>query len=109
MYVFATTAQLPPEPEAGAEGTVTLRVRLPDGSASQRRFLAPDSLQPVYSWVQSLEGMPLWPPGSWVLGTTWPRKVWPDAEGTTLAEVVGAAGGGLHGAVRQVVLLVERR
>lgn len=48
MYVLF----LQPEPLADAEGVISLRVRLPDGSLHQRRFQAAHQVQDVQDWVQ---------------------------------------------------------
>ncbi|KAL6763065.1 hypothetical protein V8C86DRAFT_2506623 [Haematococcus lacustris] len=92
-----------PEPDARPGGrsvqpVVVLRVRLPDGSVSTRRWHAADSLQQVYWWVQSLEAMPLWEPGQWRLATSFPRRPLPDS-----LQVADVAGG-----EAQVALLVEQ-
>ena len=41
----AKLASLGPEPAAGVAGAVQIRVRLPDSTNHQRRFLASDALQ----------------------------------------------------------------
>jgi len=86
------------EPPAGPDA-VAIRVRLPDGGQQQRRFECSDPLQRVYDWCQSLEGMPLWQPGSWVLTTAVPRRQWAEVA-APLRDVCAAAGG------RQLALLV---
>lgn len=48
-------ASLPPEPSAG-ERCAIVRVRLPDGTNHQRRFLPTHKVQHVYDFVDGLEG-----------------------------------------------------
>ncbi|KAL4443291.1 hypothetical protein ABPG75_011028 [Micractinium tetrahymenae] len=64
---------LPEEPAAGTPGTTLLRVRLPDGSTHQRRFMASDPLQVVHDFVDSLEAVSAL---NYSLATTFPRRVY---------------------------------
>ncbi|KAL3159233.1 hypothetical protein ABBQ32_011205 [Trebouxia sp. C0010 RCD-2024] len=50
-------AGLQAEPAAGSLNTAAIRIRLPDGSTAQRRFLADQPLQVVYDFADSLEGL----------------------------------------------------
>lgn len=62
-----------------------MRLRFPDGSAFQRRFLESDALQAVHDWVDGLEGAP-W---EYTLATTFPRRVY---EGADLKQTLLALG-----------------
>jgi len=44
---------LPDEPEAGASGTTTIKVRLPSGVVLVRRFRLGSPLLEVFQWLQS--------------------------------------------------------
>jgi hypothetical protein len=86
---------LSPEPEPSTPYVVTLRVRLPGGVAATRRFLPLDPFGAVEAWVQGLEGMPLWSPGSWRLASSYPRVVLTaKADGVVVAEWKAGAGVG---------------
>jgi hypothetical protein len=63
----------PPEPSPDTPA-VTLRVRLPGGSVSTRRFAPDAGWEVVEVWVQGLEGLAL-PPGEWHLASSYPRLV----------------------------------
>lgn len=43
------------EPEAGAPGCCTIRVRMPGGANESRRFLESHAMSVLYDWVDSLE------------------------------------------------------
>jgi FAS-associated factor 2 len=58
---------------AGTPGTTLLRIRLPDGSSHQRRFMVADPLQAVYDFVDSLEAVAAL---RYSLATTFPRRVY---------------------------------
>lgn len=76
---------LPEEPPAGTPGATTLRIRLPDGSTHQRRFLASDPLQVVHDFVDSLEAVTA---PRYSLATTFPRRVYAAASlGQSLQEL----------------------
>jgi FAS-associated factor 2 len=64
-------AALGPEPEAGP-GTALVRLRLPDGSSSQRRFLAGDPMSCVFRFVDSLDSTTFL---RYTLVSSYPRKV----------------------------------
>ncbi|KAL4423405.1 hypothetical protein ABPG77_009983 [Micractinium sp. CCAP 211/92] len=64
---------LPEEPAAGTPGSTLLRIRLPDGSTHQRRFMAADPLQVVHDFVDSLEAVTAL---KYSLATTFPRRVY---------------------------------
>lgn len=65
-------AGLPSEPPMDVTGVALIRVRLPNGIAQQRRFLATDPLQRVCDWVDSLDSHAHL---KYALATTYPRKV----------------------------------
>lgn len=75
-------AALPEEPEAAPCMTL-IRVRLPNGAVSQRRFHAEeDSLARVYDFVDSLPDMMVW---DYLLCSTYPRREFErDAAAVTL-------------------------
>lgn len=49
------SAVLADEPPEGAEGVCAVLVRFPDGSRQQRRFLGDDTVENLYTWVDTLE------------------------------------------------------
>ena len=84
---------LGPEPEPSAPFVVTLRVRLPGGVAATRKFMPLEPFGAVEAWVQGLEGMPLWVPGSWRLASSYPRLVLrPTEDEAVIAEWRATAG-----------------
>lgn len=66
-------ADLPPEPPS-SDPALTLRVRLPGGANASRRFRPSQGFEEVFAWVYGLGDMPLWPPGSWALVSSFPRR-----------------------------------
>ena len=42
---------LPPEPQLGEDGTITVGLRFPDGQSAQRRFQHSDEFEHVFHWV----------------------------------------------------------
>jgi FAS-associated factor 2 len=63
---------LPEEPSADVPNTTLIRIRLPNGSTHQRRFMASDQLQIVQDWVDGLESHEHL---KYSLAMTYPRKV----------------------------------
>lgn len=62
---------VPPEPDPSSSDRVTtLRLRLPDGTTVQRRFLASHLLQTIVSYVGSLG----YHPDEYKLITSYPRR-----------------------------------
>eukprot|EP01018_Ginkgo_biloba_P003262 Gb_27378 [translate_table: standard] len=70
-------ASLPPEPPADDENTVTLLVRMPDGSRCRRRFLTSDRLQSLFNFIDLDGGVK---PGNYKLVKHYPRRVFTSAE-----------------------------
>ena len=70
-----TTAatKLQAEAPAGPQATL-LRVRLANGSTSQRRFLISDPVVLVYDFVDSLADLSTW---DYLLSSTYPRRDFP--------------------------------
>lgn len=98
----AASAALPPEAQRDSEApTALLRVRLPVGTAAERRFDAGDSIARVYEWVDSLPGLAAL---DYVVTSTFPRREYPrdapDAAELTLAEA---------GLVPNAALMIVRR
>ncbi|EFN56883.1 hypothetical protein CHLNCDRAFT_144534 [Chlorella variabilis] len=77
---------LPEEPAAGTPGATLIRIRLPDGSSHQRRFVAADPLQAVYDFVDSIEAVNAL---QYSLATTFPRRAYrrEDSAGKSLLEL----------------------
>lgn len=76
---------LPEEPAAGTPSSSLIRIRLPDGSSHQRRFLADGPMQVVYDWVDSLEAVTAL---NYSLASTFPRRVYgPDTRQQSLKEL----------------------
>ncbi|KAG0457453.1 hypothetical protein HPP92_022302 [Vanilla planifolia] len=73
----AKQASLPLEPTPEDENSVTLLVRLPDGSRCGRRFLKSDKLQFLYDY---LDVGRLVKPGSYRLVRPYPRRSFTDEE-----------------------------
>ena len=48
-------ASLPAEPEPSVPGTALVRLRLPDGGSSQRRFMATHRMRHLFDFVDSLD------------------------------------------------------
>ncbi len=107
-------ASLPPEPPAaqpgddpsaaGAEPVVSVRVRMPDGSVTTRRWLAAATVAQLYGWVQGLEACPLWEPEEWRLAVSYPRALLGREEDQGAGRSVGEVAGGDG----TLVLMVER-
>ncbi|KAL4854252.1 putative oxidoreductase YhdF [Chlorella vulgaris] len=78
-------AVLGEEPPAGTPETTLIRVRLPDGATHQRRFWMADSLQVVYDFVDSRDGVTAL---RYSLATTFPRRVYrQESLGVSLREL----------------------
>lgn len=61
---------IPPEPLSTTDGVTTLRIRCPDGSVIQRRFLAVHTIAMLKNFVGS-EG---YHPSEYKVLTSFPRK-----------------------------------
>ena len=74
----AAIAALPEEPQAGVENTLSLLVRLPNGSRAQRRFLPSDPVGHLYAfvWSQGLEEELL--QSGFTIVSNYPRTVYSD-------------------------------
>lgn len=87
-----------PEPAAGAPGSFTVVVRLPDGSRKGRRFRPSDELQLVFDFVdvecgadtaaasEGKEGCGGIKSGGYRLVTQFPRRVYVEGSGQSLQE-----------------------
>jgi FAS-associated factor 2 len=77
---------LPEEPSSDVPNTTLIRIRLPNGSTHQRRFMASDQLQIVQDWVDGLESHEHL---KYSLATTYPRRVYTGSEimGQSLEEL----------------------
>ena len=73
-------AALAPEPAAGdsCPATTLIRVRLPHGGSSQRRFDEGAGVSAVYDWVDSLAEIDVW---DYVITSTFPRREFLRSEG----------------------------
>lgn len=52
MEEEAKRLTVPDEPAAGAEGSVTLQLRMPDGSKVTRRFLITNRIEDIFNFVR---------------------------------------------------------
>eukprot|EP00210_Caulerpa_lentillifera_P002127 g2041.t1 len=66
---FEKSSTLAAEPESGT-GVVQVRVRLPDGSTHNRKFLESSKISEIYDYVDSLESLSCW---DYVLVCSFPR------------------------------------
>ncbi|KAJ7519539.1 hypothetical protein O6H91_20G043400 [Diphasiastrum complanatum] len=73
----AKKARLPPEPAADDENSVTLLVRLPDGSRRGRRFQKSDKLQCLFDFIDVSGGVN---PGTYRLVRQYPRRAFHEDE-----------------------------
>ncbi|KAJ6791195.1 plant UBX domain-containing protein 8 [Iris pallida] len=81
----AKQATLPQEPSSDNENSVTLLIRMPDGSRCGRRFLKSDRLQILFDYIDVGR---LVKPGTYRLVRPYPRQTFTDGEGaSTLAEL----------------------
>ncbi|XP_047049925.1 plant UBX domain-containing protein 8-like [Lolium rigidum] len=71
-------ASLPSEPPSGAEGVITLVVRMPDGSRQGRRFLKSDKFQSLFDFLDVGRTCR---PGTYKLVRTYPRRAFTPADG----------------------------
>ncbi|KNC49519.1 FAS-associated factor 1 [Thecamonas trahens ATCC 50062] len=67
-----------PGPDADADGVVTIRVRLPDGAQSQRRFVASHKVQHVYAWIATCDLPDEVITSGYVLVANFPRTLYTD-------------------------------
>lgn len=93
----AKAAALPPEPPADEPGIVQVRVRLPDGSQHNRRFLRTHSLKALFDSIDT-EGKA--PVGSYRLVSSYPRQVFTESAAGVSFEEVGLSS-------KQEALLLE--
>lgn len=63
---------LPEEPSSDVANTTSIRIRLPNGAAHQRRFMSSDQVQIVQDWVDGLESLEHL---NYSLAMSYPRKV----------------------------------
>ncbi|XP_042478267.1 plant UBX domain-containing protein 8-like isoform X2 [Macadamia integrifolia] len=81
----AKEASLPQEPASDDENSVTLLVRMPDGSRHGRRFLKSDKLQSLFDFIDVGRGVK---PGTYKLVRPYPRRAFSDGEsGLSLGEL----------------------
>ncbi|XP_021863198.1 plant UBX domain-containing protein 8 [Spinacia oleracea] len=73
----AKEASLPEEPPLDNENTVTLLVRMPDGSRRGRRFLKSDKLQSLFDFIDIGKAVR---PGTYRLVRPYPRKAFSNGE-----------------------------
>ncbi|PKA66409.1 hypothetical protein AXF42_Ash007107 [Apostasia shenzhenica] len=73
----AKQSSLPEEPPVGDENSVTLLIRMPDGSRCGRRFLKSHTLQLIYDYIDVGR---LVKPGSYRLVRPYPRHAFTDEE-----------------------------
>lgn len=88
--------RLSAEPSSAEAGSVSIVVRMPDGSRKGRRFTVTDQLQAVFDFVDVQNGQAAAAaagdaddgikPGSYRLVTQFPRKVYVEGTGETLQE-----------------------
>lgn len=79
-------AALPAEAEPGGEGCALIRVKLPQGASTQRRFPAGATVGDMYDWVDSLDEIEAL---EYVLTSTFPRQEYPRADAGALLCDVG--------------------
>jgi len=63
---------LPEEPSLDVANTTSIRIRLPNGSTHQRRFMSSDQVQIVQDWVDGLESLEHL---KYSLAMTYPRRL----------------------------------
>lgn len=73
----AKEASLPKEPSPDDENSVTLLVRMPDGSRRGRRFLKSDKLQFLFDFIDVGGGIK---PGTYRLARPYPRRAFSNEE-----------------------------
>lgn len=66
---------LPPEPSAAAPDISKLGIRLPDGTRLIRRFIATDTLESLYDFVESHDLSPIPLESDFIIVNSYPRKV----------------------------------
>lgn len=84
--ISSKQASLPPEPEEGGEGVVSIMIRMPKGTRLNRRFRTTDSLQSVFDFVdvQRLEEAK---PHTYHLVMQYPRRTFEEHSELSLGEV----------------------
>lgn len=76
---------LPAEPDRNSEGCALIRVKLPQGASTQRRFPEGATIGDMYDWVDSLDEIEAM---DYVLASTYPRREHPrDDAGALLSDV----------------------
>lgn len=79
-------AALPAEAPPGGEGCALIRVKLPQGASTQRRFPSGATVGDMYDWVDSLDEIEA---HDYVLTSTFPRQEHPRADAGALLCDVG--------------------
>ncbi|KAG8374861.1 hypothetical protein BUALT_Bualt10G0039600 [Buddleja alternifolia] len=82
----AKEASLPQEPTPDDENSVTLLVRMPDGSRRGRRFRKSDKLQYLFDFIDVGRGIK---PGSYRLVRPYPRRAFGDGESISTLNELG--------------------
>jgi hypothetical protein len=79
---------LEPEPSCveNSPPTTLIRVRLPHGGSSQRRFDEGAGVSAVYDWVDSLAEVDVW---DYVITSTFPRREFLRSEGSMTLKEAG--------------------
>ncbi|GMN32304.1 hypothetical protein TIFTF001_003600 [Ficus carica] len=82
----AKEASLPQEPASDDENSITLLVRMPDGSRRGRRFLKSDKMQSLFDFIDIGRGVK---PGSYRLVRPYPRRAFEDGESALTLNELG--------------------
>lgn len=77
---------LPAEPESSGDGCALIRVKLPQGASTQRRFPSGATVGDMYDWVDSLDDIEAL---EYVLTSTFPRREYPRGDAGALLSDVG--------------------
>lgn len=82
----AKEASLPKEPATDDDNTVTLLVRMPDGSRHGRRFLRSDKLQSLYDFIDVGRAVK---PGTYRVVRPFPRRAFTEGESSSTLNDLG--------------------
>ncbi|KAL8064284.1 hypothetical protein ABFX02_01G080000 [Erythranthe guttata] len=82
----AKEASLPQEPNTDDDNSVTLLVRMPDGTRRSRRFHKSDKLQYLFDFIDIGRGIT---PGSYRLVRSYPRRAFSDGESSSTMNELG--------------------